>query len=140
MSLSRAVRRQRKKEEVQSVRKRRSKLLFEPLEPRILLSADSLLSGLTTSMEAGLTSFSDKVQGYVETELDFQTLMPGILQIYRDLDGNGVIDERDVHIPSEVTVAVDYDRNGRIDENIFVPGRLTEAQKNNLNVVYNVSV
>jgi hypothetical protein len=40
MSLSRAIRRLRKKEEVQSVRKRRSKLLFEPLEPRILLSAD----------------------------------------------------------------------------------------------------
>src|SRR4030042_1013930 len=41
MSLMRKIRRLRKKnEEVTATKKRRRKMLFEPLEPRVLLSAD----------------------------------------------------------------------------------------------------
>ncbi len=109
---------------------RRNKVLLEPLEPRVLLSADASLPGVGASLAEGLISFSDRIESYANQELDFQTAIPGILQTHQDIDGDGSVDETDIHIPTEITVAVDYDRNGEIQA-------ISGVDKTDLADVYN---
>ncbi|MEM3112699.1 MAG: LEPR-XLL domain-containing protein, partial [Candidatus Anstonellales archaeon] len=86
-----------------------NKFHLEPLEPRVLLSADSVLPGITQSLTDGLTSFVNKVQG-----LDFQTSIPGILQVYQDVNKDGKLGQDDVYVPSEVVIKVDQNEDGTI--------------------------
>ncbi len=113
-----------------------NKFLLEPLEPRLLLSANDVLGGVTASVTGGLSSYAEKVQTFVTQDVTFQTSIPGILQIYQDTNvpPDGKADQDDIHVPSEVTVKVDQDRDGSLDEG-FVPS-LTDAQKADLSVVY----
>ena len=62
MGFARSFRRQMKRKEVAAKKKRR-KVLFEPLEPRILLSAD-----LSYTMSGGANDLTLKLQNIVDTD------------------------------------------------------------------------
>ena len=61
---------------------RQRKVLFEPLEPRILLSADLETGGVAAALSDGLDQFGDRFQDLLvaDTMGDLDTRMPIILQ------------------------------------------------------------
>src|SRR6266545_2985582 len=93
---------------------------LENLEPRLLLSADALLPGVTSSLETGLVTFGDKLDGLVTADSTvFDTPIPGLLQTTHDVSGpttpgvpDGTVDDKDVHVPElQDTLALNVDRN-----------------------------
>ena len=84
-SFRRQMNRQMKQREI-AAEKRSRKVRFEPLEPRLLLSADLDTFGVTAALSAGLDQFGDRFQDLLvadaidvtETRLD--TRIPIILQ------------------------------------------------------------
>ena len=128
MSLSRAIKRLRRKEEKVTARKQRRKPLIEPLEPRVLLSADSLITGLTAAMQNGLVSTEDALLGVISTDSNFDTPIAAVLQTTHDVNGdnqndglpNGKVDDKDVHVPDVRDVlSLNVNRDGSADSNGF---------------------
>ena len=80
-------------------KRRRSGARMEMLEPRILLSADSVLgAGATAAIIDGFTDYSFLIQNHIDdNSTDFDTLVPGILLTQRDTNGVGGIDDDDRH-------------------------------------------
>ncbi|MCL5281932.1 MAG: hypothetical protein M1376_18715 [Planctomycetes bacterium] len=105
---------------------------FESLESRLLLSADTILPGITPALSGGLASYAEEIQTFVDQEAAFQTAIPGILQVYQDTNGDGKVNQDDIHVPSDVTVKVDQDKDGVVDA-----GFLSFAvDKSDLSAVY----
>ena len=67
MSFARSFQRQMKRRSEASG-KRQRKVFFEPLEPRILLSADLNTPGVADALYAGLDQFGDRLQALLEAE------------------------------------------------------------------------
>jgi Ca2+-binding RTX toxin-like protein len=58
--------------------------LVEALEPRLLLSADTGISGITSGFNEGLDALGDSLQEYIETDTLFDTYVPGVLELDPD--------------------------------------------------------
>ena len=81
-------------------KRRRSVTRFEMLEPRVLLSADSVLGvGATTAILDSFADYANLVQTHIDTDDSYATLVPGLTLLQRDTDHNGVIDDKDQALP-----------------------------------------
>lgn len=86
MSLSRAIRRLRKKEEGKVPRKK-PKAFLEALEPRLLLSADDIVGGLAANLAGGLNEVGNEIRDLIRDDLLFDKYVPGIV-VTRTLGDN----------------------------------------------------
>ncbi|MBC2714899.1 MAG: calcium-binding protein [Desulfobacteraceae bacterium] len=58
---------------------KKRKLHFETLEPRLLLSADTLIPGIAGALGDGLTEMADRLDGFIDSETSFESYVPGVL-------------------------------------------------------------
>lgn len=81
--------------------KARRPMRLEALEPRVLLSADSVLgAGASAAIIDQFEDYSALVQAHIDDNgTDFDTLVPGLLLTQRDTSGDLVIDDEDVSVP-----------------------------------------
>ena len=61
-------------------RARRSNFLFESIEPRLLLSADTFLTGLTANLTTGLTEVGTEIGEVLDTDPLFNVYVPGVVE------------------------------------------------------------
>ena len=93
---------------------------FEPLEPRILLSADTLIPGVAGALGDGLSEMADNVQEFldndpVDSDPSFADAeVPGIIWLDPTLDEAGAYVTPEVSDLIQVDVA-DLDQDGHID-------------------------
>jgi hypothetical protein len=81
--------------------KKRGRLVLEPIEPRLLLSADAVLgAGATTTIIDSFEEYGSVIQGHIDdASTDFDTLIPGILLTQRDTNNDNEVDDEDVTSP-----------------------------------------
>ena len=80
--------------------RRKERMRFEPMEPRLLLSADAVLPGLTSAVTSGLLDFADSFQAHMEDAgSGYDERVPGIVLTNRDTDGNGELNDQDLTAP-----------------------------------------
>ncbi|HXT29054.1 MAG TPA: LEPR-XLL domain-containing protein [Vicinamibacterales bacterium] len=74
---------------------------FETLEPRVLLSADSVLgAGATAAIVDSFHDFSRLYQDHIDDDsTDFDTRVPGVLLTHRDMNNDNEIDDDDLRVP-----------------------------------------
>src|SRR5437016_4773418 len=58
----------------------RRRILFEPLEQRLLLSADTVVAGFTPNLEQGMAAVSAELQQLIHNAPVFQSVVPGVLE------------------------------------------------------------
>ena len=140
MSLARWFNRRNKKR-IEAAAKRQRKVLLEPIEPRILLSADLNTAGVAAALSDGLDRFGDRFQGLLGAEtIDgadslLDTRMPIILQTEHE----GETTERSFSptigelgsVPSNVDPRLnDLDGDGMVDLGEMVQSLLFEKVEN----------
>jgi Ca2+-binding RTX toxin-like protein len=115
MSFARWFRRQNKKRNEAAAKKRR-KVLFEPLEPRLLLSADISTAGVAAVMDSGLGELKDDLNSFFAGESLLNTLVPLIVQQIKDVGPDG-IDSDDIapSISDLLDISLDLDQDGDVD-------------------------
>lgn len=99
-------------------RSRRRTFDLEPFEPRLLLSADTLVAGLTGATQAGLAQFGTTVFDALASNANFDTPVPGVIQSTHDVNHDGKLDKTDVHDPTATDVlSLNVNRDGSTDSN-----------------------
>ena len=63
--------------------------LMEVLEPRLLLSADTTLPGITDGFDDGLHALGHAIQEFIDVEPLFDTFLPGLNKPGSDVPGDG---------------------------------------------------
>jgi len=80
VGIARNLRRLARKQDAVAAKKPQRKAMMEPLEPRLLLSADSIVGGITTSLADGLTEVTTEIDDLIQEDPLFQNLVPGIVE------------------------------------------------------------
>ncbi len=80
MGIARNLRRLARKQDAAAAKKPQRKAMMEPMEPRLLLSADDLLPGIGVAMPDGLDALGAVVQDFVDQEPLLDTYVPGVLR------------------------------------------------------------
>jgi len=127
--------------------KYKRKAMMEPLEPRLLLSADTLVgAGFAAAMYDGMTDMNDKIQDFVDTDDLFGTRVPGILKydespevrdllyLKSDLNQDGVIylDEDDENQLYDIDNKSVNDGDWKVDLAEFLEDKVSEPIKDYL--------
>jgi hypothetical protein len=86
MGLARTLNRKALKKQAGVVKKARRKAMMEPLEPRLLLSAD-FVPGAEIALADGLDQFGDRLDDFLTSEDLFGTQVPFIVQVQQAGDG-----------------------------------------------------
>lgn len=101
---------------VKTVAKKGRKVFLEPLEPRILLSADIATSGVAVVLDSGLDLLESDLNGFFTSESLLNTSVPLIVQQIKDVGSDG-IDSVDVApmIDDLLDISLDLDQDGDVD-------------------------
>ena len=93
------------------------RMRFEPLEPRLLLSADGVLPGLTSAVTSGLLDFADSFDAHMgDPETGYDQRVPGIVLTNRDTNGDHEVDDADLTAPRfSDLLAIEVDQHATID-------------------------
>ncbi|UCF30054.1 MAG: LEPR-XLL domain-containing protein, partial [bacterium] len=104
----------------------RRKILFEPLEPRILLSADLLTEGVAGAMSDGIDQFGAVVNEFMLTDTLLNTQLPLVVLSGGD---NLLNDFRQAPtIRDLLSVDADINRDGVIGHNENTPDKIADAE------------
>ncbi|HCU70037.1 MAG TPA: hypothetical protein DGF30_12660 [Desulfomicrobium sp.] len=108
--------------------KRGQKVHLEVLEPRVLLSADDLIPGVSIAIGDGLSEMASRLQEYVVTQdSSFENPVPGVLWFDADSGESGAYVTPEIKDLLKIDVA-DRDGDGRIDGIDAPVAGLLEAQ------------
>jgi len=140
MGIARNLRRLARKQDAVAAKKPQRKAMMEPLEPRLLLSAD-FAPGTTAALLGGLDQFGDRLDDFL-TPADpadlFNTQVPFIVQVNQTEDGSEQVAptlgslfsvQVDTNGPAEDGVnatldGLDADDDGTVDAGEFIQGWL----------------
>lgn len=112
MGIARNLRRLARKQDAVAAKKPQRKAMMEPLEPRVLLSADFDPNAATVLAE-GLDQLGDRTDQFLSSENLLNQHIPLLLQVTED--SGGLVVERAPSINDLFTVPVDVNGDGYVD-------------------------
>jgi len=114
MGIARNLRRLARKQDAAAVKQTRRKAMMEPLEPRLLLSADLATSGVLGALDSGSDLFADKLGAFVDTDPQLDTRVPFVVESKINPADSFDILATSPQLRDLLSVIVDVNRDGTI--------------------------